>query len=213
MITKRNATIGAQYRHPSNPSFGVGTVTHATLGLVTLRNGNGDTTTLPFEDLTGHAINPVTPLDKVISESVSAITTQIQHMTAMAELPYVRTFTELQDHMDATVMLTNHVPVIFPRHEHGPMNPNQVQLCNVVSDAVDKWLTDRYDSDPYNQPAPATPEAIRDILVAMLNMSHDEIQWGNAKSKRFDKQADDGPAIRIELDGRVFMVHLEDVAR
>ncbi len=187
--------------------FGVGRVVIATPSLVALENRNEETITVSPD-----VLNPLPVLlTDIITSAVVAIQSQISYMNAMAQLPFVRTFADLHDHMDANVLLINHVPQIFPRDAEGDTDPRQVDVENRVSEMVNAWLIQRWDTDPMHQPAPTEPEQIAGILLSMLNMSHEEQQWGMAKLTRFSREAGPNPAVRMEIDGNVFMVEVTKV--
>jgi hypothetical protein len=206
--------VGTQLRVLKNLEFGIGRVTESSPGVVTLENRNEEIATVST-DLTTPA--PVLSVGAVITDAVKAIKAQIIHMNTrhpqpFGQLPFVRTFAELHDHMDANVLLLNHVPEMFaPDAEYGEEDDRQVDLENRVMEMVNAWLMERWDNDPYHQPAPTEPEQIAGILLAMLNMSHDEIQWGDAKRTAFSREAGPKPTVRMEIDGVVFMAEIHRV--
>jgi hypothetical protein len=171
-------TLGTQYRviDPENKTFGVGKVTTRIMGLATLVNRNDEETTVDARWLV-----PIREgLGDVITTAVEDIKDTIQYLTNRAEIKFVRTFADLHDQMDANVLLLNHIPDVFPRGADGELDDRQGEIENRVCELVNAWMIERWDTDPYNQPAPSTPDQMASILEAMLGMSLDEQQWGNA---------------------------------
>lgn len=178
----------------AHKGFGVGEVIASTPGLVTLQNRNEETATVATDLVKSVS----TTLATCVVESVNGITSQLAYMTAMAQLPFVRTFADLHDHMDANVLLINHVPEMFPRDADGDTDERQHDLEQRVCELVNQWLIQRWDNDPSNQPAPDTDEKVASILHAMLGMSLDEQQWGNANAVEvMDGFGDDQVRLRI----------------
>jgi hypothetical protein len=171
-------TIGTQYRviDSEYKTFGVGKVTTTVLGLATLVNRNDEECTVEFKWLV-----PVRPsLGDVASAAVADIKDTIQHLTSRGQIKFVRSFSDLHDQMDANVLLLNHIPEMFPADADEIADDRQVDLENRVCEMVNEWMLERWDTDPYNQPAPSEVTQVASILAAMLDMSLEEMQWGNA---------------------------------
>jgi hypothetical protein len=195
--------VGTQLRviTPKNLSFGVGRVTSTSPGTVTLENRNEETVTVST-DVVKHL--PVLLADRV-RDAVTGICAQVGMANAMGQLPFVRTFADLHDHMDANVLLLNHVPDVFGRDANGDVSEDQVGIENLVSDMVNKWLIERWDNDPINQPAPTEAVQVASILAAMLNMATEEQQWGNASVVEILPEIEPN-TVRLLVDNHEFNV-------
>jgi hypothetical protein len=198
-------TLGAQYRliDPDNTGFGIGKATHTVMGVVTLVNRSGEQTTTPAS-----MVIPVPGmLADVIQSGVAAIKHHIEELNTWNKLPYVRTFADLHEHMDASALLHNHVPELFPRTTNDLPDDRQIDVESRVSEMVNEWLIERWDNDPYNQPAPDTDEKVASILAAMLDMSLEEQQWGNAdKVEVLDGFGPD--QVRLRVADHIFTIRV-----
>jgi len=198
-------TIGTQYRviDPEHKTFGVGYVRTRILGLATLVNRNDEECTVETKWLA-----PISPTQGgTIQTAVEDIKDTIQYLTNRAEIKFVRSFSDLHDQMDANLLLLNHIPELFPRTTNDLPDDRQIEVENRVCELVNEWMIERWDTDPYNQPAPSTPDQMASILQAMLGMSLDEQQWGNADSVEV-LPAQYPDRVRFKVGGTVFNIEV-----
>ncbi|QGZ17133.1 hypothetical protein HYQ19_gp034 [Arthrobacter phage DrYang] len=136
-----------------------------------------------------------------VQKAVDGILADVKKLMDAGEIPaHTYPSSALAAHTDMTALFSKHTPARAAREEQADLDAKVVAAFGYRFNQ---------DFDPWQSPPPSTPEQIRDILHAMLEMSHDECQWGTAETTEFTPDTDAAhPSLTMDIGGERFRVEV-----